>query len=211
MTVLPVADGQKRKPSQEELLTYFRREVDFRTRFLDGALNPAGALQALQQISEGNIICPKWDMRDGFLCFTATSNGCSGVQWAESLGDLMNKEIKWMLGSEQFVPTNGITYQAVVLQKPITISDKELFEADAIARMMKFERPPLELACLAAKLFDYEDIRHTDCSQLVFGSYVGPDGYYKRVVLGEGGLYCSYRSGFFDYKYGYVYLSNQPS
>jgi hypothetical protein len=106
-----------------------------------------------------------WEVVDGVIHFTVTSDGTTGPQWIERL----RKNAKWIgdyamsaLLSPDFIPTTGVTTKMAVLpgewffkeeKRATTIEIREKAK-----RQWKLVSPAAETACLARCKFSDKDL-----------------------------------------------------
>jgi hypothetical protein len=117
--------------------------------------------EAIKCINSGEWVltrrASRWREENGVIYFTVTSDGTSGEDWItrlEAKGYKVSDYAKSVLRSSDFVPTNGITTEIVVLKG-------ELFEEETrVAKNIREEAqrrglasPNPEVACLIRELF----------------------------------------------------------
>jgi hypothetical protein len=110
----------------------------------------------------------RWREESGVIYFGVVSNGKTGVQWIEyfeSKGVKLTKWAKDVLLSEDFKPTDGVTYEIAVL------SGKLWSDSDRITKRIRKDAhegtftsgnklfdPNVEIACLIRDMFPDEEI-----------------------------------------------------
>lgn len=108
-------------------------------------------------------VLPKWTEVNNRICFTVTSNGKTGPEWIERLkaqGSRVTRCAESMLRSESFKPTNGVTYEVVVLKgKSFASHNLVNKKIRAKAAELKLIAPNAEVACLIRELFTDDDLK----------------------------------------------------
>lgn len=107
--------------------------------------------------------CPKYTEKDGVIRFSVTSNGLTGEEWIsrlESKGYSVDPYVKSILLSEDFVPTNGVKSEIVVLKGILfTDGNRTTKNIRAEARKRNFIKLNAETACLIREEFTDEELK----------------------------------------------------
>lgn len=106
---------------------------------------------------------PKWTEVNNRFCFQVSSNGKTGAEWSVSLqkqGFRVSSYAESILLSDDFKPTNGVTYEVVVL-KGISFASKNRVtkKIRAEATKSKLMAPNAEVVCLIRELLTDEDLK----------------------------------------------------
>lgn len=100
---------------------------------------------------------------NGNIYFTLTSNGFTRQQWEEYLerrGYFITVLARRVLRLASEVPTNGVTYNIVVLpSKKISDSDRVTRKVRAMAEAKGWAKPHWEVACLIRDTFTDEQLK----------------------------------------------------
>lgn len=133
---------------------------------IEAGINKIGGEEAFLKLLRGELIVSepahRWTEKDGVINFSVTSDGTTGSAWIarlEKKGFRLSKWAKDILNSPDFKPTNGITYNCVVIKGEVfsdenRITSKIRTEADR----RKLTKPNAEVACLIRENFSDEDI-----------------------------------------------------
>ncbi|MDP2909677.1 MAG: hypothetical protein Q8N69_01230 [bacterium] len=123
----------------------------------------------LQRAVEGRLDGQQWREENGVIYLEVTSDGATGPEWVERLegkGFRLSDYAKSVLRSQDFKPTNGVTYRIAVrkgtLSGRITTS-----EIRAEAGRRNLETPNAEAACLIREKFSDEDLEDMGLSWIV--------------------------------------------
>lgn len=123
--------------------------------------NPEDLKRHLQEAIEGRFK-KRWREEDKTIYFEVTSDGTTGEAWITSLtnkGFCLSDYAKQLLCSEDFIPTNGVTYKIAVL-KGMLFEDSnrttENIRAEAEGR--SFATSPPEVACLIRDKISDEEL-----------------------------------------------------
>ena len=105
-----------------------------------------------------------WQVWDGVIYFTVTSDGTTGPQWIERLkkkGKRVGDYAMGVLLSSDFKPTTGVTTKIAVLPSKLFFKEKNRATTSKIlnlARRWKLIRPHAETTCLIRDKFSDKDI-----------------------------------------------------
>jgi hypothetical protein len=103
-----------------------------------------------------------WHEKDGVIYFSVTSNGTTGDGWIKRLEKKklrVGDYAKSVLRSDDFTPTNGVTYNIAVLKGSLFTDNNRItgnIRAEATKR--KFATPNAEVACLIREKFADKDL-----------------------------------------------------
>lgn len=107
-----------------------------------------------------------WCEQDSVIYFSVTSDGMTGEKWINRLkskGFRLSDYAKQLLRSDDFKPTDGVTYKIAVLKNRI-FEDKnrvtKKIRAEAEGR--GFTTPNAEVACLIREKFSDEELEAMD-------------------------------------------------
>lgn len=118
----------------------------------------------LKKMLRGELCEPecKWREKDGVIYFSVTSDGTTGRKWPELLEKKEFKvsgQAKDILCSDDFEPTNGMTYEIAVLKGMLfNDNDRITKKIRAEANSRKLTKPNAEVACLIRENFSDKDI-----------------------------------------------------
>ena len=130
------------------------------------ALGQFPGLGLIKKVLRGELVISEpvrqWREKEGVIYFTVTSDGTTSPDWGKRLekkGFRLSKCAKDVLCSPDFKPTNGVTYQIVVLKGTLfTDSDRITRKIRAEADRRKLEKPNAEVACLIREIFSDEEL-----------------------------------------------------
>jgi hypothetical protein len=104
----------------------------------------------------------KWREQDGVIYFSVTSDGTTGPKWGKRLEKKdfnISSYAKDVLHSDDFKPTNGVTYEIAVLKGMLFNDDDRITKKIcAKADRRKLTKPNAEVACLIRENFSDEEI-----------------------------------------------------
>ena len=145
---------------------------DFTRGQLDAALMKIGqdagmgTAEGINAFLRGELTVSKparlWHEQDGVIYLSVTSDRTTGSDWIKRLEDKgfrVGDYAKSLLRSPDFKPTNGVTYQVVVLKGLLfedndRITKKIRVEADK----RKLTKPNAEVACLIREKFSDKEL-----------------------------------------------------
>ena len=105
---------------------------------------------------------------NSIIRFTVTSDGKTGPEWVKYLKDngyelsehKYHLKAKEIINSNDFVRSNNITYDVVVLKGNTVRDSSRCFERILReGKKRKYEQPPIEVACLIREKFTDEEIK----------------------------------------------------
>jgi hypothetical protein len=141
-------------------------------------LNVIGSRERCRQLRAGELVISepirRWREEDGVIYFSVTSDGTTGAEWIERLekkGYCVRHSARYVLCSEDFKPTNGITTQLAVLKGKL-FNDREdrkrlTSNIRAEAERRKLETPNAEVACLIRDMFTDKEIEEMGISWII--------------------------------------------
>ena len=122
--------------------------------------------EAVRMVNAGevqiSVIKPKWNEKDGVICFSVTSDGITGEEWIsrlESKSFRVSHYAKSILRSNSFKPTSGTTYEIAVLKGEIFSDNNRITKnIRKEAKNRKFSTPNAEVACLIREKFSDKEL-----------------------------------------------------
>lgn len=129
---------------------------------MEAVVNKLGGMEGVARFLRGELtvtesVCP-WRLEDGLICFEVVSDGTTGPQWIELLGDV-SPYAKSVLKSPKFKATSGIRYKVAVMPGSLfTDCDRVTHVIRNRAKDKKQFTPPAEVACLIRKTFSNDQI-----------------------------------------------------
>lgn len=138
--------------------------IDFGTA--EAVFNKLGGLGGIRRFLADELVVSEptrsWCEEDGVIHFLVTSDGTSGVDWVKRLekkGFRVGDYAKQLLRSDDFKPTNGVTYKVAVL-KGMLFSDNDRITSKvrAEATCHNLSVPNAEVACLIREKFTDKEL-----------------------------------------------------
>ena len=131
--------------------------------------------EVLRRINSGEWVVTQperqWNEKDGIIRFSVTSNGKTGPEWEDYLkkaGHSISQYAHDLLHSDEFVPTNSVTYEIVILKGERYSDDKRStknIRKDAETR--KLSTPNPEIACLNRDKFSNKEIEQMGLTWII--------------------------------------------
>lgn len=139
-------------------------------------LNKLGGEEGVKRFLRGELSVSEQPRRwrkddDRIIFFSVTSNGLTGKQWVDRLQTnhvRIYSSTKRILLSPDFVVTNGVTYEVVVLPGMLFPDEKRTTThifAEAERRGLK--KPNAEIACYIREFFPYDEIDATGLQSII--------------------------------------------
>jgi len=128
--------------------------------------NILGGEEGVDRLIRGEITTSEperpWREQDGVIYFSVTSDGTTGEEWInrlESKGFCLGGYTKQLLHSDDFKPTDGVTYEIAVLKGMLfEDSNRVTKKVRSEAKGRGFITPNAEIACLIREKFSDEEI-----------------------------------------------------
>lgn len=134
---------------------------------MEAVVNKLGGEEGVRRFLRGDITVTEpvrnWREENGIIYLTVTSDGSTGLQWIERLknkGFEVSESAYWVLRSDDFVPTCGVTSEIAVLKGMLfENTDRFVERINVRADSRQLERPNAEVACLIREKFSDEEIK----------------------------------------------------
>lgn len=133
---------------------------------VEAIVNKLGGMDGVQRFLRGEVTISgperAWREQDGVIYFSVTSDGTTGEGWIKRLKGKnfrLSDYAKQLLRSDDFKPTDGVTYEIVVL-KGMLFEDNDRITKKIRAEVERrgFTTPNAEVACLIREKFIDEEL-----------------------------------------------------
>lgn len=117
----------------------------------------------MENKSKVPVVLNLFTEKDDMIYVNIVSNGLTGQEWInkfESEGRNLSKEVKTVLNSKEFISTNGVVYNLViVLGKHFQYGERTVSNVREFAYSKGFYKTRLEVACLLRDLLSDDKMR----------------------------------------------------
>ena len=105
---------------------------------------------------EAGIVFNDFVEKDGRIYVNLISQGLTGQEWInkfESEGRILSSEVKIILRSKAFIPTNGVIYKLVIIRgAQFAYGERTIANVRELAYSKGYFKARLEIACLLREL-----------------------------------------------------------
>jgi hypothetical protein len=133
---------------------------------MEAVINRLGGMDGVRRFLQGELVVTepgrRWREQDGMINFSVTSDGTTGRQWVERLGDKgfgLSKWAKDVLHSSHFEPTRNVTYEVSILKGMLfNDDDRTTKNIRREAHVRNLIEPNAEIACLTREIVSDVDL-----------------------------------------------------